>query len=287
MKFKLNKKIWIGIICVLFVAICLCISGYLYRTSRSVALNKSRLYPYFDKMEMDTSIEKKNNPESCYQTVNGKIYLIQRGNLYKASIGDDRMYKVLSNVRSFFVTDAFIFYCTEVKELGNSLHCCDLDGNNDEILYKNVDACTMLDENTLLLSGHIEEWTLGKYDLKNNQFMEIDVNGSVAPKKTCFYDNIAIYADTYDISTVDVESGNVEEVWSLYDDYEALAEVTCLYVYDSKIYYGINALRKKVSSMTGLWRMDLDGKNQEQLTKKKVDEICFVDGEYVIFQEME
>ena len=52
MKFKLNKKIWIGIICVLFVAICLCISGYLYRTSRSVALNKSRLYPYFDKMEM-------------------------------------------------------------------------------------------------------------------------------------------------------------------------------------------------------------------------------------------
>ena len=33
--------------------------------------------------------------------------------------------------------------------------------------------------------------------------------------------------------------------------------------------------------------MDLDGKNQEQLTKKKVDEICFVDGEYVIFQEME
>ena len=91
MKFKLNKKIWIGIICVLFVAICLCISGYLYRTSRSVALNKSRLYPYFDKMEMDTSIEKKNNPESCYQTVNGKIYLIQRGNLYKASIGDDRI----------------------------------------------------------------------------------------------------------------------------------------------------------------------------------------------------
>lgn len=36
-------------------------------------------------------------------------------------------------------------------------------------------------------------------------------------------------------------------------------------------------------SVTGLLRMDLDGKNLEQQIKKEVYEICFVGGEYVIF----
>lgn len=284
MKCKFNKKIEIRLMCFLILAICFCVLGYLYSEFRSVALKKSGLYPYIDKMEMDTFMEKNNNPESCYQTVNGNIYLIKQGNLYKASKGDDRMYKVLPNVRSFFVTEESIFYCTEIRELGNSLHRCDLDGSNDKILYKNVDACTMLEENILLLSGHIEQWTLGRYDLKNNQFREIDINGNASPKKTCFHDNLAIYADMYDISTVDTNSGKVTELWSLYDDYEALAKVTCLYVYGNKIYFGVNAIRKKANSVTGLWRMDLDGKNQEQLTKKKINDICFVGGEYIILE---
>jgi hypothetical protein len=234
-------------------------------------------------MEMDTSIEKNNNPESCYQTINGYIYLIEQGNLYKAAIGDDRMYKIISHVRSFFVRDESIFYCTEINASGNSLHRCNPDGSKDEILYKNVDACTMSEENTLLLSGHIEQWTLGRYDLKNNQFSEIDINGNASPKRTCFHDSLAIYADTYDISTVDTNSGEVTELWSLFDDYEALAKVTCLYVYGDKIYFGVQAIRKKANSVTGLWRMDLDGKNQEQLTTKEVNDICFVGGEYIVW----
>lgn len=235
-------------------------------------------------MEMDTFIEKNNNPESCYQTANGNIYLLYRGDLYKASIGDGWMYKVLHYIRSFVVTEESIFYCTEIGRSGNSLHRCDLDGSNDEILYENVDACTMLEENILLLSGHIEQWTLGTYDLKNNQFREIDINGSTGPKKTCFYDNLAIYASTYDIHTVDTNSGEVERLWSLYDDHEALARVTCLYVYGDKIYFGVDAIREKANAVTGLWRMDLDGKNQEQLTKEKANGICFVGGEYVILK---
>lgn len=284
MKCKFNKKIGIRLMRFLFLAICFCVLGYLYSKSGSVALKKSGLYPYIDKMEMDTFMEKNNNPESCYQTVNGNIYLIKQGNLYKASKGDDRMYKVLPNVRSFFVTEEFIFYCTEIGRTGNALHRCDLDGNNDEILYKNVDACTMPKENMLLLSGHIEQWTLGRYDLKNNQFMEIVIKGNASPKKTCFHDNLAIYADTYDISTVDTNSGEVTELWSLYDDYEALAKVTCLYVHGNKIYFGVKAIREKANSVTGLWRMDLDGKNQEQLTKKEINDICFVGGEYKILE---
>ena len=284
MKCKFNKKIEIKLMCFLFFVTCFCVWRYLYSKPRSVSLNESRLYPYIVKMEMDTIMEKNNNPESCYQTVNGNIYLIEQGNLYKAAREDDRMYKVLPNVRSFFVTEESIFYCTEIGRTGNALHRCDLNGNNDEILYKNVDACTMLEENMLLLSGHIEQWTLGRYNLKNNQFREIDINGNASPKKTCFHDNLAIYADMYDISTVDTNSGEVTELWSLYDDYEALAKVTCLYVHGNKIYFGVNAIRKKANSVTGLWRMDLDGKNQQQLTKKKINDICFVGGEYKILE---
>lgn len=282
MKHKINKKTRIRIICFLLVVINFCVLGYLCSNPWPVALKKSKLYPYIDKMEMDTFIEKNNNPESCYQTVNGNIYLLHHGDLYKASVEDDRMYKVRHYIRSFLVTGESIFYCTEMGSSGNSLHRCDLDGSNDEILYKNVDACTMLEENILLLSGHIEQWTLGTYDLKNNQFREIDIKGNASPKKTCFHDNLAIYADTYDISTVDTDSGEVEELWSLYDDHKALAKVTCLYVYDDKIYFGVDAVTKKANSVTGLWRMDLDGKNQEQLTKEKIYEICFVGGEYII-----
>jgi hypothetical protein len=255
---------------------------YLYGKSGAVLLKETGLCPYIEKMETDTSTEKKNNPESCYQTVNGKIYIIRQGDLYKATIGNDRMYKVISDVRSFFVTDDFIFYCTEITSSGNALHRCNLDGSDDEILYKNVDACTMLEENVLLLSGHIEQWTLGKYDLNNNQFTEIELEGNVSPKKTCFHDNLVIYADTYDISTVDKNSGEVTELWSMYDDYEALAKVTCLYVYEDKIYFGVQATSKKTNSVTGLWKMDLDGKNQTQLTKEKANDICFVDGKYII-----
>lgn len=256
-----------------------------------IALKTSSLYPYINKVEADTSSDKINNPESYYQTINGNIYLLERGNLYKASIGDNRMYRVISydlpSIRSFFVTEESIFYCTEIgteaKGSGNTLRRCNLDGSNEEILYKNVDVCTMLDKNTLLISGHLESWTIGTYDLKNKQFREIKIYGTVTPKKTCFHDNLAIYSYTYNIRTVDIESGEVEELWSLYDDYEALAEITSIYVYDDKIYYGVKATRKKASSVTGLWRMDLDGKNQEQLIKKEVYEICFVGGENVIF----
>lgn len=284
-KCRLHSKTCIRIACFLLAVVLFCLLEYMRNKPRPVALENSSLYPYINKMEKDTFMEKKNNPESCYQTINGNVYIMEYGCLYKSSIGEDKMYKLLPNVRSFFVTEKFIFYCTEIGRVGNSLHRCDLDGRNDKVLYgKNVYACTMLEEDMLFLSCHPFNWSLGKFDLKDSVFKEIEIKGNISPKKICYHDNLAIYADTYNIRTVDIESGEVEELWSLYDDYEALAEVTCLYVYDDKIYYGVNAIRKKANSVTGLWRMDLDGKNQEQLIREKVNEICFVDGEYVILE---
>lgn len=287
-----RKKTCIRIACFLLAIALFCLLEISLEYVRGViALKTSSLYPYINKVETDTFLDKINNPESYYQTINGNIYFLERGNLYKTSIGGNRMCRVISydlpSIRSFFVTEESIFYCTEIgteaKELGNTLRRCNLDGSNEEILYKNVDACTMLDENTLLLSGHLEWWTLGTYDLKNKQFKEIKIYGTVDPEKICFHDNLAICAYTYNIRTVDIESGEVEELWSLYDDYEALAEITSLYVYDDKIYYGVKATRKKANSVTGLWRMDFDGKNQEQLTKEEVFEICFVGGECIVY----
>ncbi len=288
----LTRKKWFSmkklliVIGIVFLIVCAGFGAVLlyYFNYESVALNKSRLYPYINKMKADTFLEKNNNPESCYQIVDGTIYLMEQGDLYKAHIGDDRMNRVISYVRSFVVTEEFIFYCTEIAGSGNSLHKCNLDGSNDKMLHKNVDACTILDENTLLLSGHIEQWTLLSYALKNDRFEEIEINGNASPKKTCFHDNLAVYADTYDISTVDTDSGEVKELWSLYDDYEALAEVTCLYIHNDKIYFGVRARKKKADSVTGLWSMDLDGKNQEQLTRKQVNEICFIGEECVRFE---
>jgi len=280
---KKKLQIVIGIV---FLLLCAGFGAVLlyYFNYESVALKKSRLYPYINRMKADTFLEKNNNPESCYQIVDGTIYLMEQGDLYKAHTGDDRMNKVISNVRSFVVIEEFIYYCTEIVGSGNSLHKCNLDGSNDKMIHKNVDACTMWGEDILLLSGHIDQWTLLRYDIKNAQFEEIEINGNASPKKTCFHDNLTVYADTYDISTVDTDSGEVKELWSLYDDYEALAEVTCLYIHNDKIYFGVKARKKKADSATGLWSMDLDGKNQEQLTKKKVNEICFVGEECIRFE---
>lgn len=253
--------------------------GYLHMSSPVYNLKNDKLYSYMDKIESDTLAEKMNNPESCYQTSGGNVYLLKYGNLYKTSLEKYRMNKILSNVRGFIVTGKVIYYCTESEY---SLHCCDKDGCNDIILLKNVDAFTLRNDNSLMLLGHIEQWTLGKYNLINGQFSEINIEGSVGTKKVCFYNNKVICADTYDISIVDSDSGKVAELWSLYDDYEALAEVTCIYIHKDKIYFGISAVNNKASSKSGLWRMDINGKNQEQLTYERVDDICFVEDEYVI-----
>lgn len=234
-------------------------------------------------MQGDTYLEKRNNPESCYQVANGYVYWLDSGNLYRITPKDIKTEKVITNVRSFLVTLQCIYYCTEVGTFGNSLRCCDLDGENSEMLHSNVDVCT-LDENEerLLLSGHIENWTIGEYQLKSKQFREIEVDSSLSYEHACFCDDKFIYADTYDISCVDVKTGKAEELWSMYDEVEALARTTCIYVHENKIYYGIKGVKEKSKSVTGLWMMDLDGENQQQISNQEVNSICFVGDELVI-----
>ncbi len=268
---------------ILSFSLCLCISGC--SGDNGDSFKKSKLYSYMDKMKEDTYLEKRNNPESCYQVANGYVYWLDGGNLYRITPKDMKAEKIITDVRSFLITPQCIFYCTEGSIMGNSLRRCAFDGEDDEILHLNVDVCT-LDENEerLLLSGHIENWTIGEYQLKNKQFKEIEVDSSLSYEQACFCDGKFIYADTYDISSVDVKTGKAEELWSMYDEVEALARTTCIYVHENKIYYGIKGVKEKSKSITGLWMMDLDGKNNQQLNNQEVNKICFVGDELVILE---
>ncbi len=262
------------------IVVCFCICG-----CSGESFKQSKLYLYMDKMDQDTYSEKRNNPESCYQVANGYVYWLDGGNLYRITPKDIKIEKVITNVCSFLVTPQCIYYCTEVGTFGNSLRRCDLDGENIEMLYSNVDVCTVgEEENVLLLSGHIENWTIGEYQLKDKQFKEIEVDSSLSYEQTCFCDGKFIYADTYDISSVDVKTGKAKELWSLYDEVEALARTTCIYVHENKIYYGIKGVKEKSKSVTGLWVMDLDGKNKQQIRNQEVNSICFVGDELIILE---
>lgn len=264
--------------CKIFIIIFCCLLC-LFGGGKRKSLEQNELYLNIDKIEEDTYLEKRNNPESIYQSINGFVYLLDNADLYKVSVKDKKEKKIKTSIRSFLVTQHYIVYCNE----NATLRICDLDGNNDKKLYSNVDVCTIgEDENILLLSGHIENWSIGEYDLNTNKFKEVEIQGNTSPKHTCFCDNKFIYADLYDISTVDIETGNVKELLSLYGKKEAVAQVTCMYISNDKIYYGIKALKKNYSYMTGLWRMNLDGKDKEQLEKQEINDICFIGEEYII-----
>lgn len=265
-----------NIVIIIFCCSCLCFCGCGNRNS----LEQNKLHSKIDKMEENTYLEKRSNPESMYQSINGFVYLLDGATLYKISVKDKKEDKIKAGVRSFLVTKNYIAYC----DGEDTLHICDLNGNNDKKLYSNVDVCTTgEDENILLLSGHIDNWSLGEYDLNKNKFRQIDIKGNTSPKHTCFCDDMFVFADTYDISVVDIKTGEVKELLSLYGKKDAVAEVTCMYIFNKKIYYGIKALKNEYSSMTGLWRINLDGRNKEQLEKKEINNICFIGNQYIIF----
>lgn len=261
------------------IIIIFCFSCLLCGCDKRNSLEQNKLFSYFDKMEENTYLEKRNNPESVYQSMNGFVYLLDNGTLYKVSKRNKKEVRIKTGILSFLVTKNQIAYCDE----NATLHICDLNGNNDKKLYSNVDVCTIgEDENVLFLSGHIENWSLGEYDLNKGKFRKIDIKGNTSPKHTCFCDNKFVFADTYDISTVNIETGEVKEVLSLYGKKEAVAQVTCIYIFNNKIYYGVKAIKNSYSSMTGLWRMNLDGENKEQLEKQEINDICFVGEECIM-----
>lgn len=129
---------------IIFFCCLLCLFGCGKRNS----LEQNELYLNIDKIEEDTYLEKRNNPESIYQSINGFVYLLDNADLYKVSVKDKKEKKIKTSIRSFLVTQHYIVYCNE----NATLRICDLDGNNDKKLYSNVDVCTIgEDENILLL----------------------------------------------------------------------------------------------------------------------------------------
>lgn len=220
--------------------------------------------------------EKKNNPDLCYQSLGYYKYLMFRQNLYKMD-KKGKIRKILNDVQNFLVIEDKIIYCTVMDMYGNKMCVCDLNGRHKEELCKNVDYFSVGGDNNLITAiSHVQDWTLAQINIESKKLNILDTTYNVSVKIGCFYEDQFIGTDDYTLDAVNIKTGKTDTLAEFYGEKMAYARVTSIYVHKGILYYGLQALKDKDDTYTGLWKFDLSSRKSEKIIDGEVWDISFV-----------
>ena len=127
---------------------------------------------------------------------------------------------------------------------------------------------------------------LYSYDLKTRKKEVISCEGgSIDPQYVCFDGDWVFIADDCTISKTNYKTGECVYIWEVPEGRNV--NITDVYIYGDKVYFGLYGTDSEAKDDTGLWCVNPDGTDSKKISSDEVNEVCFVGEEYFVRQGME